>query len=81
MREENVEILLPTAVVIAGIDGAGKSTAARALLSEFGIDTYLDAEVFARSMADTPASATVRAGRMMRAEIDRLRLSAEKLRA
>lgn len=71
-----MEILLPTAVVIAGIDGAGKSTAARALLSEFGIDTYLDAEAFARSMEDTPARAVVRAGRMMRAEIDRLRLSA-----
>jgi predicted ABC-type ATPase len=44
----SVEILLPTVVVVAGINGAGKSTAAEALLTEFGIDTYLDADAFAR---------------------------------
>jgi predicted ABC-type ATPase len=71
-----VEILSPTVVVIAGINGAGKSTAAETLLMEFGIDTYLDADAFARVLADDPARAAVMAGRIMRAQIDRLRDSA-----
>lgn len=71
-----MEILSPTVVVIGGINGAGKSTAAESLLVEFGIDTYLDADAFARGLADDPARAAVKAGRIMRAEIDRLRDSA-----
>lgn len=71
-----MEVLSPTVVVIAGINGAGKSTAAESLLVEFGIDTYLDADAFARVLADNPARAAVKAGRIMRAEIDRLRDSA-----
>lgn len=67
-----MEILSPTVVVIAGINGAGKSTAAEPLLQEFGIGTYLDADAFARVLADDPARAAVQAGRMMRAQIDRL---------
>ncbi|HEX2206668.1 MAG TPA: AAA family ATPase [Longimicrobium sp.] len=72
-----MEILFPTVVVIAGFNGAGKSTAAEALLPEFGIDTYLDADAFARALSDDPARAAVRAGRIMRAQIDRLRVSME----
>jgi predicted ABC-type ATPase len=65
-----MEIQPPTVVVIAGINGAGKSTAAASLLPEFGIDTYLDADEFARALTDDPAHAAVRAGRIMRAQID-----------
>jgi predicted ABC-type ATPase len=72
-----VETLSPTVVVLAGINGAGKSTAAESLLPELGIDTYLDADAFARVLADDPALAAVRAGRIMRAQIDRLRGSME----
>lgn len=70
-----MEILRPLVVVIAGINGAGKSTAAASLLAEFAIDIYLDADVFARMLADDPARAAIHAGRMMRAHIDRLRES------
>lgn len=67
----------PRVVIIAGINGAGKTTAAESLLPRFGIDTYLDADAMAREMAeDDPQRAAIRAGRMMRAEIDRLRDSA-----
>lgn len=72
-----MEVLSPTVIVLAGINGAGKSTAAEALLVEFGIDTYLDADAFARALADDPARAAVKAGRIMRAEIERLRDSRE----
>lgn len=68
-----METLSPTVVVIAGINGAGKSTAAQALLPELGVDTYLDADAFARALNDDPARAAVKAGRIMRAEIERLR--------
>lgn len=68
-----MEILSPTVVVIAGINGAGKSTAADSLLLEFGVDTYLDADVFARTLSDDPARAAIKAGRVMRAQINRLR--------
>jgi predicted ABC-type ATPase len=71
-----VEILSPTVVVIAGINGAGKSTAAESLLAEFGVDVYLDADAFARMLSDDPARAAIKAGRVMRAQIDRLRDSA-----
>lgn len=47
-----MEIRRPRVVIVAGIDGAGKSTAARALLTEFGIDTCLDAEAFVRTTTD-----------------------------
>lgn len=64
----------PTVVIIAGINGAGKTTAAESLLLRFGISTYLDADEIARSLAeDDPQRAAITAGRMMRAEINRLR--------
>lgn len=72
-----MEILSPTVVVVAGIDGAGRSTAAQALLPALGIDRYLDADAFAGALSDDPAVAAVRAGRVMRAQIDGLRASRE----
>ena len=70
-----MEVIRPTVVVVAGINGAGKSTAAGALLSEFGNDTYLDPGSFARAVGGDPAKAYIRAGRIMRAQIDQLRAS------
>jgi predicted ABC-type ATPase len=64
----------PRVVIIAGINGAGKTTTSQSLLPRWGIDTYLDADAMAREMAeDDPQHVAIRAGRMMRAEIDRLR--------
>lgn len=71
-----MEILSPTVVVIAGIDGAGKSTAAGPLLPGLGIDFCLDADALAPEPPDDAARAAGHAGRMMRARIDRLRASA-----
>jgi predicted ABC-type ATPase len=63
----------PRVVIIAGINGAGKSTAAPRLLEEFGIRTYLDADAIARELAEDPGKAAIRAGRLMHARIDELR--------
>jgi predicted ABC-type ATPase len=63
----------PRVVVIAGINGAGKSTAAPSLLTRFGIDTYLDADEIARGLGGDPRAAAVAAGRIMHARIERMR--------
>lgn len=63
----------PRVVVIAGINGAGKSTAAPFLLEEFAIGTYLDADAIARDLADEPAEAAIQAGRIMHAKMEELR--------
>src|SRR5687767_11720079 len=64
----------PRVVIIAGINGAGKTTASEWLLRELGIDTYLDADAMERQL--TGEGAAIRAGRMMHAEIERLREAA-----
>lgn len=51
--------------MIAGINGAGKSTVAPLLLDEFGIDTYLDADVLTRDLPYKAGEAAIRAGRIM----------------
>lgn len=65
---------LPRVVIIAGINGAGKTTAAPHLLAEFGISTYLDADAIARDLADDPRQAAVQAGRTMHSRLDELRI-------
>jgi len=64
----------PRVVVIAGINGAGKTTMSEWLLQELGIATYLDADAMERELAGEGAA--IRAGRMMHAEIERLREAA-----
>ncbi|HYR10784.1 MAG TPA: AAA family ATPase [Longimicrobium sp.] len=69
-----MEIRRPRVVIIAGINGAGKTTASEWLLRELGIGTYLDADAMERELPGEGAA--IRAGRMMHAEIERLREAA-----
>lgn len=63
----------PSVLVVAGINGAGKTTAAPILLKPFDIDIYLDADEVARLLGGDPQKAAIRAGRVMHARIDELR--------
>jgi predicted ABC-type ATPase len=63
----------PRVVVIAGINGAGKSTAAPFLLQEFQIGTYLDADAIARDLSAETGAAAIQAGRIMHARMEELR--------
>lgn len=63
----------PKVVIVAGINGAGKTTAAPRLLREFDIETYLDADEIARLIGNDPQRDAMRAGRVMHARIDELR--------
>jgi predicted ABC-type ATPase len=63
----------PRVIVIAGINGAGKSTAAPFLLDEFRINTYLDADAIARDLSDEPSDAAIQAGRIMHRRMEQLR--------
>jgi predicted ABC-type ATPase len=54
------------AIVIAGPNGVGKSTLAPRLMAEFGMETFLNADVVAKELnPDDPAAAGVAAGRIM----------------
>jgi predicted ABC-type ATPase len=64
---------VPRVVIVAGINGAGKTTAAPRLLSEFDVETYLDADEIARLLGDDPQRAAIRAGRVMHTRIEELR--------
>lgn len=68
-----MEIRRPRVVIIAGINGAGKTTASPFLLKEFDTGIYLDADEMARLLAEDPQRAAIRAGRMMHARIEALR--------
>lgn len=68
-----MEIPRPRVVIVAGINGAGKTTVSIPLLKPLEIDTYLDADEMARLMAEDPQRAAIRAGRMMHARMDELR--------
>jgi predicted ABC-type ATPase len=65
----------PHAVIVAGPNGAGKSTLApRLLAQEFGIHIYVNADVIAQGLAGfDPASAAIRAGRIMHERVMELR--------
>jgi predicted ABC-type ATPase len=72
-----VEERRPRVVIIAGINGAGKTTASEWILNEFEIGTYLDADAMERELAGDPQGTAIRAGRMMRARMDELRSARE----
>lgn len=56
----------PHAIVIAGPNGVGKSTLAPHLMAEFGMETFLNADLVAKELnPEDPAAARVAAGRVM----------------
>lgn len=65
----------PKVIVVAGINGAGKTTAAPRLLKEFGTETYLDADEIARLLGDDAQREAIRAGRVLHDRVEELRLS------
>jgi predicted ABC-type ATPase len=64
----------PTVIVLAGCNGAGKSTAARTLLAEtLSVMTYVNADVIAQGLSGfNPESAAMEAGRIMLDRLHRL---------
>src|ERR1700719_2395181 len=67
----------PTAIVLAGSNGAGKSTAARTLLAQtLELMTFVNADVIAQGLAGfDPDSAALKASRIM---LDQLHHLAEQ---
>ncbi|HEV3005617.1 MAG TPA: zeta toxin family protein [Pirellulales bacterium] len=57
----------PTAIVLAGINGAGKTTASRWLLAKtLKVTTFVNADVIAQGLSGfDPDAAAIRAGRVM----------------
>jgi len=56
----------PQIIVLAGPNGAGKSTLAPALLREFGVATFVNADVIAQGLsAYNPETVSIEAGRLM----------------
>mgnify|MGYP001564161018 CR=1 FL=1 len=68
---------MPTVVIIAGPNGAGKSTtSARIVQGQFGLDTYVNADVIASGLSGfAPQTAELEAARIM---LTRLRDLASK---
>lgn len=64
----------PTAIVLAGCNGAGKTTAARTLLADaLHVTTYVNADVIAQGLSGfNPESAAFEAGRIMLERLHRL---------
>jgi predicted ABC-type ATPase len=64
----------PTVIVLAGCNGAGKTTAARTLLAEtLHVMTYVNADVIAQGLSGfNPDSAAMEAGRIMLDRVHRL---------
>jgi predicted ABC-type ATPase len=64
----------PTVIVLGGINGAGKTTAARSLLANtLGVMTFVNADVIAQGLsAFDPDAAAMRAGRIMLEQLDEL---------
>ena len=65
---------MPDILIIAGPNGAGKTTFAREYLpNEAGCPRFVNADLIAEGLSPfSPSLATVRAGRLMIEEIDRL---------
>ncbi len=64
----------PTVIVLAGINGAGKTTASRSLLADtLKVLTFVNADVIAQGLSGfDPNAAAIRAGRIMLAELEEL---------
>ncbi len=64
----------PEVIVLAGINGAGKTTAARSLLADtLKVLTFVNADVIAQGLSGfAPEAVAVRAGRIMLAELEQL---------
>ena len=65
---------IPNVIVLAGINGAGKTTASREVLANaFGILTFVNADVIAQGLSGfDPDAAAFEAGRIMLARMDAL---------
>jgi predicted ABC-type ATPase len=66
--------LNPTAIVLAGVNGAGKTTASRSLLANtLNVMTFVNADVIAQGLSGfDPDAAAVRAGRIMLGQLEDL---------
>jgi predicted ABC-type ATPase len=64
----------PTAIVLAGINGAGKTTASRSLLANtLKVMTFVNADVIAQGLSGfDPDAAALRAGRIMLEQLTEL---------
>jgi len=64
----------PTVIVLGGINGAGKTTAARSLLANtLHVMTFVNADVIAQGLSGfDPNAAAMRAGRIMLEQLDEL---------
>jgi predicted ABC-type ATPase len=64
----------PNVIVLAGINGAGKTTASRQVLAEaFGVLTFVNADVIAQGLSGfDPEAAAFEAGRIMLARLQSL---------
>jgi len=63
----------PQIIVLGGPNGAGKSTLAPAMLGEFGVQTFVNADVIAQGLsAYNPDTVSMEAGRLMLARLREL---------
>lgn len=66
----------PHVMVIAGPNGVGKSTVAPRLMAEFGMATFLNADVIAKELnPDDPSAVAMIAGRIMHQRLEEARES------
>ena len=65
---------MPQLFILAGCNGAGKTTASKILLPEvFEIETFVNADIIAAQInPNNPESVAIQAGRMMLGQIDEL---------
>lgn len=64
----------PAAIVLAGINGAGKTTSSRSLLANtLKLMTFVNADIIAQGLSGfDPEAAAIRAGRIMLQQLDEL---------
>jgi len=64
----------PTVIVLGGVNGAGKTTAARSLLADtLRVMTFVNADVIAQGLSGfDPDAAAIRAGRIMLEQLNEL---------